>query len=493
MRKITLLFIFWHCYPALAFMPQEALQVSAEPPRITLPAGQAIAIRTVDTIDSKTASPDQEYAASLDDPLVVNGVTVAPAGAHALLRVSDIKNSKLGRSSIAISLTVVIISEQKVKIATDPVDCRSGTSVKKLAKGAATGAAVGAIGGSLAGPIGVGVGAAAGTVVGAATLGRVGFQVPPETRFTFNLTEEIELNSRSITAARPSGNPALAAVIPPPPTPDRPSLIKQTSDAGPVTRPAVAFKGPMPSMHELELIGVVYFQDESGRIIPLERTTATPLKLRMELGGWTAYWEVQGVRSPVRLKKGQKQLFVVRLATGIDPGSMQLSPFDLTKKSRRTKPDPKQRTNPVTVLLNVTKISQSTYGLIPVQGLSSGEYCFSPRTSNEAYCFGVDTGWADSELSGEQHAPAAEAPTPPVAPTSAAPTTAAAEAAPTAPVSPPVSARAPPPTITLGMTVDQIVAILGQPTALSDLGAKKIYVYPKLKVTFQNGSVADIE
>src|SRR4051812_16945103 len=56
---------------------------------ITLPAGTEIAIRTVDRIDSKTASLRREYAASLDDPLTVDGVQVAPVGANAFLRVVE--------------------------------------------------------------------------------------------------------------------------------------------------------------------------------------------------------------------------------------------------------------------------------------------------------------------------------------------------------------------------------------------------------------------
>ena len=52
---------------------------------------------------------------------------------------------------------------------------------------------------------------------------------------------------------------------------------------------------------------------------------------------------------------------------------------------------------------------------------------------------------------------------------------------------------APPPTVTLGMTTDQVAGILGQPKTVMDLGAKKIYVYPELKVTFQDGKVTNME
>ena len=50
-----------------------------------------------------------------------------------------------------------------------------------------------------------------------------------------------------------------------------------------------------------------------------------------------------------------------------------------------------------------------------------------------------------------------------------------------------------PGTITLDQTFDQVVAILGQPRQIVDLGAKKIYIYKDVKVTFQNGRVSDVQ
>lgn len=50
-----------------------------------------------------------------------------------------------------------------------------------------------------------------------------------------------------------------------------------------------------------------------------------------------------------------------------------------------------------------------------------------------------------------------------------------------------------PPTIQLGQTVDQVQAVLGQPDEIVNLGAKVIYVYKNLKVTFMNGKVADAQ
>jgi hypothetical protein len=50
-----------------------------------------------------------------------------------------------------------------------------------------------------------------------------------------------------------------------------------------------------------------------------------------------------------------------------------------------------------------------------------------------------------------------------------------------------------PPTLSLGMSVDQVRAIQGEPQKIVDLGARKIYVYKDLKITFTDGSVTDIQ
>jgi hypothetical protein len=54
-------------------------------------------------------------------------------------------------------------------------------------------------------------------------------------------------------------------------------------------------------------------------------------------------------------------------------------------------------------------------------------------------------------------------------------------------------APAAPPQIQLGQTTDEVVAALGQPEKIVDLGSKKIYVYKDLKITFVNGKVSDVQ
>lgn len=57
----------------------------------------------------------------------------------------------------------------------------------------------------------------------------------------------------------------------------------------------------------------------------------------------------------------------------------------------------------------------------------------------------------------------------------------------------PAAAPAAPASIALGQTPDQVVAALGQPDKMVNLGSKQIYVYKDLKVTFVNGKVTDVQ
>jgi hypothetical protein len=69
---------------------------------------------------------------------------------------------------------------------------------------------------------------------------------------------------------------------------------------------------------------------------------------------------------------------------------------------------------------------------------------------------------------------------------------------PVAPSGAQVAQQPPPPPpepvkIGLGQTTDQVVAGLGQPDQVVDLGSKKIYVYKDLKITFVGGKVSDVQ
>jgi hypothetical protein len=58
---------------------------------------------------------------------------------------------------------------------------------------------------------------------------------------------------------------------------------------------------------------------------------------------------------------------------------------------------------------------------------------------------------------------------------------------------PPPPADAPPPTIAVGQTKDQVAAAFGQPLRAAKIGAKDIFYYKDMKVTFINGKVSNVE
>jgi len=60
-------------------------------------------------------------------------------------------------------------------------------------------------------------------------------------------------------------------------------------------------------------------------------------------------------------------------------------------------------------------------------------------------------------------------------------------------IAPPPPSDAPPPTIEIGQSKDQVIAGFGQPARVAKLGAKEIFYYKDMKVTFTNGKVSNVE
>ena len=170
-----------------------------DPHRIVLPAGTEIAVRTINRIDSKNADRYREYAASLDDPIMVNGAEVVPANTNAVLKVVDAQGAGLThRASLATVLVAVVIRGQRINLETGKIDSKAGSHAKRTAAGGAIGAGAGAgigaaAGGAAGAAVGAGVGAAAGAITGKLT-GK-GVEIAPETRFTYKLTRPAYINS----------------------------------------------------------------------------------------------------------------------------------------------------------------------------------------------------------------------------------------------------------------------------------------------------------
>lgn len=172
----------------------------AGPRSISIPAGTAIAVRTVGRISTKDAKNGDTFEATLAQPLVVDGETVAKRGATVtgVVTESDPGGRVKGVASLSLALTSLVTADgEKVRLQTNPVTRQAQKSVKKdaLKVGIASGvgAAIGAIaGGGKGAAIGAGVGAAGGTGVAMATRGEAA-EIPPETVLTFRLAEPVRV------------------------------------------------------------------------------------------------------------------------------------------------------------------------------------------------------------------------------------------------------------------------------------------------------------
>src|SRR5258708_6556286 len=142
----------------------------------TIPAGSTITVRVGSEISSGTAKAGDRFDATLSRNLVVNGKTLARAGAPARGKVTSAKSS--GRlhapGELALRLTSVQVSGRMVPISTRSYFAKGKSHTKSNATKIGGGAAAGAlIGGLVGGGKGAGIGAlaggGAGTGVAAAT------------------------------------------------------------------------------------------------------------------------------------------------------------------------------------------------------------------------------------------------------------------------------------------------------------------------------------
>lgn len=192
-----------------------------------IPAGTPIAVRVAEAIDSRRADPGREYSAELDEPLVVNGVTVAPKSAPAFLRVTEVQRAGAvrGRAALTLRLEAIVVNGQRVPIGTDTVTASSGSQAAKATKGGVLGGLAGAaLGGVVGGTGGAAKGAAIGASggVGVAALSGQRVQVAKETRLTFTVSEVRSL----VAEASPQPAPAAPA---PAPQADRPQPSTTTA------------------------------------------------------------------------------------------------------------------------------------------------------------------------------------------------------------------------------------------------------------------------
>jgi hypothetical protein len=160
----------------------------------TIPAGTPVTVRLGSQINSGKAHAGDRFEANLTHDLVVNGKTLAKAGAPAKGKVTYVKPS--GRlhapGELSLRLTSVEVDGKQMPISTNACRAKGKSHTKSNAIKIGGGTAAGAVlGGVFGGPKGALIGAAAGGAAGtglAAATGKEEAVFHAESALTFTTT-----------------------------------------------------------------------------------------------------------------------------------------------------------------------------------------------------------------------------------------------------------------------------------------------------------------
>lgn len=166
---------------------------------MTIPAGTPIVVRMIDRVDSEVDRTGQTFRASVDEPVMVNGQTIIPRGADAVVKLVEAQQSGkfAGKTALTLALQQVSVNGRMVDTYTESVTKASNSRGSRTAKTVGGGAALGAIIGGLAGGgKGAAIGAASGGAIGAgaeAVTAGQRVKVPAETRLSFSLRSDTQI------------------------------------------------------------------------------------------------------------------------------------------------------------------------------------------------------------------------------------------------------------------------------------------------------------
>ena len=176
--------------------PQQQLPF-VEGKALVIPANTAVYVRLQQSISSTTAQSGQNFSAELDEPLAVEGQTLAPKGTPVTGRVVAVRESGHMHNAgyLRITLSTITLNGKTVPLQTNSVFVSGGSYKKRnlafIGGGAGGGALLGALmDGGKGAAIGSTVGAAGGTTAAYATGKKeVGFIA--ERRLGFRLTQPL--------------------------------------------------------------------------------------------------------------------------------------------------------------------------------------------------------------------------------------------------------------------------------------------------------------
>jgi hypothetical protein len=180
--------------------PPEAKPEPRQPRKVTIAGGTLIAVRLAERVSSETHKAGDSFLATLDQPLIIDGLVIAERGSRAEGRIKTSEDAGRVKGTASISLELVRLNTsdgQRVEIQTDAFTKEGPTSygadAAKVGAAAGIGAALGAIFG---GGRGAGIGAAAGGAAGAgtvmATRGKPA-ELPAETKISFRVSAPAEV------------------------------------------------------------------------------------------------------------------------------------------------------------------------------------------------------------------------------------------------------------------------------------------------------------
>jgi hypothetical protein len=165
----------------------------------SVPEGTELTVALIDSISTGTNNAGDAFAASLAEPLVVKGQTVAAKGAKVNGRIVDAEGSGRvsGKANIRLVLTSIVDGGKTYPIVTKPfvaeAESSTGRDAGIVGGAAGIGAAIGAIAGGKSGAAkGAVIGGAAGTGTVLATKGKE-VEFGSESRLKFTLEKSASL------------------------------------------------------------------------------------------------------------------------------------------------------------------------------------------------------------------------------------------------------------------------------------------------------------
>jgi hypothetical protein len=173
------------------------------PNTVTITAGMLLQVRIGETISASRNQVGDEFLATLDRPLVVDGFIIAEKGSRVEGRVVQVETASRGSGTSRLGIELVKLSTadgQRLQIRTQAFRkeavSSTGNDLAKVGVGTVLGAAIGAAaGGGKGAAIGAGAGAVTGAAGAALTRGKAA-EIPVETRISFRIANPVTITER---------------------------------------------------------------------------------------------------------------------------------------------------------------------------------------------------------------------------------------------------------------------------------------------------------